>query len=314
MRRDSEQTRKHLPLARLLAAHREAPGLGATLAECLGDAALYQANHVYRQLRDAALARGCRYVLDDSEGYFAWPLAALTRLLETRTIPYRRSYRSFASLDATRPGFFTTEHTELVEPQVNVLLHESAHCVADALWAELQPPLAALIPAQRTVLRYAFGEAFANASEVIAMAVTRTPEDRWLLGLNSYWAFVPRVPRAWADLSTATSPRIAARWLVLCFLASNLCRSTLAPDERRTLLQSAGMPAHAPEGAIALFLDESLSLNLDFRLNTAALFYASLGLDPDPRKITQFAFHKAVATDPKVSSFLDRLADLLILS
>src|SRR5688572_12952119 len=93
-----------VPLAKLIAAHRRDSG-ASTLPESLGDGALYRGNAVYRAIRDAALAAGCQFTLDDDYGYFAWPLASLTRLLESKRIPYRRSYGAFAALEASRPGF-----------------------------------------------------------------------------------------------------------------------------------------------------------------------------------------------------------------
>ena len=307
--------KRHVPLADLLAWHDRFKDATA-LAENLGDGALYRGNAVFRAIRDEAAAVGCTYPLDDADGYFAWPLVSLPRLLATKRIPIRRTRSAIALLDATRPGFFTTLHTEMVEHQINAVLHESAHCVAEGVWTKFSPKCERLAPPHRVVLRYGLGEAFANASELAAMAYAESKEERWLLGLNSYWSYLPRVAAAWRSLGDELGYVPTARWLVLCFLTSNLCHGTMPPALRKALLAVAKIPVDAAKRPpmkreLDLFVDEAMNLNLDFRVNTSEVFYASLGLTPDIEVLTDFDFAAAFRADPMLGKVLDRLADIL---
>jgi hypothetical protein len=308
---------RHVTLATLLAAH-EADAGATPLAANLGDGALYRRNPVFRSIRDAALALGCRFTDADGEGYFAWPLVHLTRLLETRVIPYRRTRDAFATLERSRPGYFTTQHAEMVAHEVNAVLHEGAHCIADAAWSEAAPPCRRLAPHHRTVLRYALAEAFANASELAAMAHARAKTDAWLLALNSYWSHLPRIPQAWAKLGTALGAAQTARWLILCFLTSNLCHERLTPPLRARLLALAGIAASdaqqpAVRRELELLATEAFNLSLDFRASTATVFYASLGLDVENglEALTGFDHAAVLAEDAVLRGVLDRLAALL---
>ncbi len=271
---------------------------------------------MFRAVRDAAISGGCTFTTDDPEGYFAWPLVSLPRILASRRIPYRRTRTAFAALEAARPGFFKTSDAEAIEPQVNAVLHEAAHCVADRLWEDAAPIPVGLSKTHATVLRYALGEAFANASELSAMAFVPSPEAAWLLAFNSYWAHLPPMPPAWKALKRAIGAEATATWLLLCFLTSNLCRERLTAPLRRQLLALASIDAGATKAhAVAQALDylaaEALNLNINFRRHTSRIFFASLGLAPDIGKLTGFDFGVAIQETPALKALIDRLAAVL---
>lgn len=286
------------------------------MIENLGDGALYARNAVYRAVRDAANAAGCSFTLEDPSGYFAWPLVSLIELLKSGRIPYRRTAAAFRMLEESRPGFFTTRHAEQVAPQVNAVLHEAAHCVAERTWLMAAPRLGGVALQHRTVLRYALGEAFANATELAAMAHAQTPEDQWLLAFNSYWAHIAAMPATFGRLGKEIGREETVRWLLCCFLASNLCRETLSSKLRCELLELAGIgKAEAARPIVRAGLDflagEAMSLNIDFRLHTSAMFFASVGLSPNVRALTSFDFVRALRSDEAAMQVLGSLAALL---
>jgi hypothetical protein len=271
---------------------------------------------VYRAVRDAASAAGCVFTLDDPSGYFAWPLVSLLDLLESGRIPYRRTAAAFRRLEESRPGFFTTRHAEHVAPQVNVVLHEAAHCVAERMWVKAAPRLGGVAAQHRTVLRYAVGEAFANATELAAMAHAQTPEDQWLLALNSYWAHIAAMPATFGRLGKEIGREATVAWLLSCFLGANLCRETLSAKLRSELLELAGIgKADAARPSVRAGLDflagEAMSLNIDFRLHTSAMFFASIGLSPNVKTLTSFDFVRALRSDEAAMRVLSGLAALL---
>ena len=80
------------------------------LFESVGDGYLYLHNPFFRRIREAAIARGFRYSLDDAHAYFGFPLIHLDSILESRIIPYRPSFialRHLGSHDAFLQKPFT---------------------------------------------------------------------------------------------------------------------------------------------------------------------------------------------------------------
>ena len=300
----------HLTLKQLLEAH-DKDKSATTLSENLGDGALFARNRVFNAVRSAAVAAGCRYTTLDEHGYFAWALTALPRILETKVIPYRRTFDAVSALEKTRPGFFSTKHTEEVELQGNVVLHESAHCVADAVWEKHKPTLNKLSPSHRTVLNYAVAEAFANTTELAAMSCAKSPVDQWLLALNSYWGHIPKLATVWNTLASSRGPQFPARWLMMCFLSANLQRNELPHSLRADLLKSGEKPGREVQAALDFLAHEAFSLNVDFRRNTFVMFFASLGLEPNAATLSRFDFAESLKTDPKLALVIDDLVAIL---
>lgn len=300
----------HLTLKQLLEAH-EKDKSATNLSENLGDGALFKRNRVFNTIRSAAISAGCRYTTQDEHGYFAWALTALPRILETKTIPYRRTFDAVSTLEKTRPGFFTTKHTEDVEIQGNVVLHESAHVVADSVWAKHKPTLSKLSPSHRIVLNYAVAEAFANTTELAAMSCAKAPVDQWLLALNSYWGHIPKLAGVWHTLASYGGPQFPARWLMMCFLSANLQRSELPHSLRVDLLKSAAKPGRDVQAALDFLAHEAFSLNVDFRRNTFVMFFASLGLEPNAATLSRFDFAEAILAEPNLGLVINDLVDVV---
>jgi hypothetical protein len=129
---------------------------------------LFDENPFFRRIRLATLARGFRYTLEDPGSYFAFPLAALDTLYETRRVPYRDNVRPVMRLDAGRPGFFELRDLAGNRPLPNYLLHESAHAVAfHELFGRPQSVRRAL-EAPGSLLGIELGEAYAMTAEYFA--------------------------------------------------------------------------------------------------------------------------------------------------
>jgi hypothetical protein len=300
----------HLTLTQLLEAH-DKDKSATSLSENLGDGALFTRNRVFNVIRSVANSAGCRFTTHDEHGYFAWALTALPRILETRTIPYRRTFDAVAALEKTRPGFFTTKHTEDVEIQGNVVLHESAHCVADSVWEKQKPALSKLSRSHRIVLKYAVAEAFANTTELAAMSCAKAPVDQWLLALNSYWGHIPKLAAFWSTLISFRGPQFPVRWLMMCFLSANLQRNELPHSLRADLLNGGEKPSRGIHTALDFLAHEAFSLNVDFRRNTFVMFFASLGLEPNAATLSRFDFVEALKADPRLALVIDDLVAIL---
>lgn len=270
---------KHLPLARLCEEHR-AFADKTPLADNLGDGVLYARNQVFRRIRDSALALGCRYSTDDPGGYFAWPLTQLTSLLASRQIPYRKTYAAVSSLAAADGRFFTTAHAESLELQPNVVMHESAHCIADGLWRKHSGTGAEKKSDVSQLLRFSLAESFANTTELAAMAFCERSEDRWLLTFNSYWSWQDEIASAWRLLARELEPAAPARWVLACFLSANL-------QKKKPMRELSALHGITPQkfgnsiqAALKLLQDEAFLLNPVFRRETFEMFFRSIGCDP----------------------------------
>jgi hypothetical protein len=298
----------HLSLKQLIEAHDKNKS-ATTLTENLGDGALFVNNNVFNAIRTEAVKAGCRFTTNDDHGYFAWALTSLPRILETKVIPYRRTYDAVSELEKTRPGFFSTKHTEEVELQANVVLHESAHCIAAEIWEKHLPTLTKLSVPHRIVLQYAVAEAFANTTELAAMSCAKTPVEQWLLSLNSYWAHIPKLPKMWNILEQARGVEFPTRWLMMCFLSANLQRNELPHTLRADLLKGE-KPNRDIQAALDFLAHEAFSLNIDFRRNTFELFFASLGLEPNAATLSRFDFAEVLKTDAGLIKVMNDLVSI----
>lgn len=296
---------KHLPLARLCKEHR-AFADKTLLSESLGDGALYERNHVFRNIRDAAIAAGCRYTTEDQNGYFAWPLVQLPTLLATRVIPYRKTFIAVSALAAADAHLFTTAHAESLELQPNVVMHESAHCIADSFWQRFVGDKLNGAAELATLLRFTIAESFANATELAAMASCHSVEDRWFLSFNSYWSWHEEIANAWKTVAANLEPAAPARWVLACFISANLQKKRLIPELSFMHALTPQKYDAEVQAALRLLHSEAFNLNPVFRRDTFDMFFRSVGCDPEA------LLNMRVETAMKPSSDIAAVCELLV--
>lgn len=305
--------RSTIPLYRILDKHDRYSHL-TRLVDNIGDGVLFAKNPVFRSVRELSVSFGCEFVSNDLYGYFAWPLISLPSILKSRQIPYRRTASAIRLLESTRPRFFNSNATQLVEFQGNAILHESAHVIADQIWIRCEPKLNRLNQWRRIILRYSLGEAFANATELLAMVHTDSDEDRYLLSLNSYWDNLPNIKTNSQKILKEIGPFSLCCWITVCFLFSNLCQDRKFAALRSNMLEicriSSKLSRHSQE-ILDFYANEALSLNIDFRIHTARMFYSSLGIPRDAIELMHFDFIDAINGDLGALDCLNKLTAIM---
>jgi hypothetical protein len=272
-----------LPLAWLCELDRnDAPN---SLKESFGDGYLYKNSSFFGRIRDSALELGYKYSCEDApllRDYNAIPLLTLRRILEERTIPYLDNGRSVNRLLQSQPklslpaGFLAT----IIRP--NRVFHESAHCVAHAVWEPLQNDLERMAGGERAafVLSAVFEESFANAVEHLGSGLScmQVP-DHLFYNLNSYMhkrAFQGELQ----VLLNSTEPRIAFRLLLFSLFEANLTDGDPTEAIRTAIGQAAGAGSEQdPELKAAV--DLGFGLSPAFREKTTPYYFRLLGCAKD---------------------------------
>ncbi|MBI3557708.1 MAG: hypothetical protein HY074_15715 [Deltaproteobacteria bacterium] len=238
----------------------------------LGDGFLYFNNPVFRSVRDAALDSGVRFDTRDFCDYQQAPLLALGRILRARRIPYFDNVSSIVRLEKKRPRAFGAADFA-VRP--NYLLHESAHCIADAVFTKRACAGLGLTEDRDIVLRSLLGECLANTADAFAAAAADTPLHCQFHNWNSYWVCNPTERAILTDLAAELGWSQATILIYLSFLMVNFFYESLKTADIRRLahLALADWP-RSPQARRRIQAGARVTLFLDpaFRMKTIPFF------------------------------------------
>jgi len=145
------------------------------IKECLGDQYLYAHNSTFRKVRDAAIEVGVRYSAADTSfwrDYQVCSLFCLQSILDSKVIPFIDNAPSLARLLSKVYRDFALNATLLLQiVKRNFLLHESAHCVANAIASGIERKEGEWNSQAEYDVRMAIvAEAFAGVVERLAFA------------------------------------------------------------------------------------------------------------------------------------------------
>lgn len=276
---------------------------------------MYLHNPFVRRIRDATLAAGFRFSLQDEGAYFGFPLVHLDTLLRTRKIPYRPSFTALAHLERTRPGFFRLSDLRQNRPTPNYLLHESAHAVAfHALFGRPRDVRAALSEPPALV-KLMLGEAFAMTAEYFAACAVRGQPHAWFFSISSYRHRTQK-KKAVGELLERYGFDFVARAVLLAFLYNNFLVDRLSQEQLGRLLHAAD-PAVArrlqkPERrSLQATLNGLMVMSPEFRYDTSRLFLTMFGRSRNVRRELSADPLELLAADDLASAVLPRLIGVL---
>jgi hypothetical protein len=311
-------------LRELVEIQREHHGPGR-LRGNLGDGLLFARNPFFRRIRLATLARGFRYTLEDPGSYFAFPLAALDTLLETRRVPYRDNVRPVVRLDAGRPGFFELRDLAGNRPLPNYLLHESAHAIAFHELFGRPKSVRRALEAPGSLLGIELGEAYAMTAEYFAACAATSGVHRWVFSINSYRQRAP-ARETIGGMVREFGLELAAFTVLCAFLSNLFFRERLTAGSVEQMLELwATAPDDAKKGARARratvpkaarqklrrALGELMLMNPEFRRDTTRLFLTMFGRPRQIEKVLEADPLELLARDPHVLRASHRLVALL---
>jgi hypothetical protein len=302
----------------LIALQREYHG-PARVRGNLGDGLLFAKNPFFRRVRLATLARGYRYTKSDPGTYFAFPLAALDTLFETRRVPYRDNVSAVVRLEGVRPGFFELGDLSANRPLPNYLLHESAHAVAFHELFGRPVSVRRALQAPHSLLGIELGEAYAMTAEYFAACAASSGVHRWVFSINSYRQRAPARETIGAMVNELGLPLVA--FTVLCAFLSNLFfRERLARDSVERMLElwargrrapSRGIPKPTLRRRLRRALSELMVMNPEFRRDTTRLFLTMFGRSRRIEKVLEGDPLELLEKDEKALDASRRLVTVL---
>lgn len=259
----------------------EIPSLHA-LADAFGDRYLYRYNPVFSGIRDAVVAFGYGFSSSDTplwRDYQSLSLAALHRILSSRTIPYLDTAATVRRLIEARPELRLPPHFITSCMRSNHVFHESAHCVAHSILQQSETELRSLAPdeSDRFVLEAILAESFANTVESLGSVFHHLPiSDSIFFPLNSYFSPEPKREEILNRAAAECGPELRFLLLFLSHFEANLAAGTPSDSVCDRIAESAG----CSEGAAGLareIADIGFKLNAGFRESTTPAYFELLG-------------------------------------
>jgi hypothetical protein len=280
---------------------------------------LFAKNPYFRRIRLATLERGFRYTLEDPGTYFAFPLAALDTLFETRSVPYRDNVSAVARLERVRPGFFELGDLARNRPLPNYVLHESAHAVAFHELFGKPKSVKRALGAPDSLLGIELGEAYAMTAEYFAACAAGSGVHRWVFSINSYRLRAPARDAIGRLVQTLGEERVAFT-VLLSFLSNLFFVERLRADavDRMLELFSAGrasgwgsMPKLGVRRTLRRALSSLMVMNPEFRRDTTRLFLTMFGRPRRVERVLEGDPIELLANDPAALAAARRLVRLL---
>jgi len=285
------------------------------LAESVGDGFLYLKNPFFRRIRNAALAAGFRFTLEDEGAYYGFPLIHLDTILSRRKIPYRPSFTALEHLEARRPGFFTLADLQGNRPAPNYLLHESAHAVAFQALFGRPKSVAAALSEPAALVKLMLGESFAMTAEYFAACAVSGQPHGWFFSISSYRHRTQK-KKAVGQLLERHGFEFVGRALLLAFLYNNFLVDRLDRQQLGALADAADPRIARRLTPTALrqlgsALNGLMVMNPEFRYDTSRLFLTMFGRSRNIRRELAADPLELLAEDAEAQAAAARLIRVL---
>ncbi len=220
------------------------------LKDVYGDDFLLKRSSVYRQIRKCVLRAGYRFT-HQAENYFNWPLMHLPWVLSEKRIPYRRNLLVIKAV-AKRHGIPLKKILAApVLVERNVLLHESAHCLAHEVFKKSKTTALKTFLKNRSesfLFEAYFGEACASSSEcLLAMQASGRAKLPAEIYLNSYLKPEPAVLRALRDLRKQIGLQHLHELLIHYYFLVNVRTHKLTARQLRAIENAIGIELTASQ-------------------------------------------------------------------
>lgn len=268
-----------------------------------------------RRIREATLAAGFRFSLQDEGAYFGFPLIHLDTILGTRRIPYRPSFTALEHLEHSRPGFFELRDLQQNRPAPNYLLHESAHAVAfHELFGRLQDVRAAFAEPS-SLVKLMLGESFAMTAEYFAACAVNGQPHAWFFSISSYRHRTQK-KKAVGELLERYGFDFVGRAVLLAFLYNNFLVDRLGTKRLEALAHVADADvarrlSSKELGRLGSTLGGLMVMSPEFRYDTSRLFLTMFGRSRNIRRELSADPLELLAAESRAHGAVSRLIRLL---
>jgi hypothetical protein len=295
---------KGIPLAEAILVHRQ---FSAGLKRNLGDGFLLHWNPIYRNIREAYLARGFTFTEKNIADYFSFPLMALDEILTIGKIPYRANSLWLEKIERLAPKKFTLTEIKRSELQFNYLFHESAHFIAHSVFFGKRSMR--LLPKNAdTILKILLGESFANTSEALSAALIQGEIGSFFLDANCHFRSSEKEVSAILAFAKGQGFPATAKVLLAAFLYANYMYEELPELKLRRIRKFAGLPNSISIKKLAKI---GLQLSEQFRVTTTQFHLAKLGFPFDLRSLMKLDPVDKISNDKKLNGQVQQLIDIL---
>lgn len=278
------------------------------LTDVFGDQALYQSNHVFRNIRNQVVKSGYRFTTTSNPIYDSLPLTQLEVIHKTKTIPYTPNKQAVEFV-LGRDRQSTWE--EIADGfRRCFVFHESCHAVArtEIYKFNQQNNLSQSLNNSELTFLSLLEESFANSCELIGIIDCSSPQLVALYEANSYTAlFESR--HDLLQIQKEVGEQGFFRFIQLCYLQSCFLRQELNEPDFSKALSFAKLEINDGRIRKRLKSVSQIAFTLDqrFREVTTRLHLRINGLRTDLETLNPLEFFE---TSKGFLSLLDRLAIL----
>jgi hypothetical protein len=293
-----------LKIADLLSIH-DSHSSAKGLAHVLGDGFLMGSNPVYRNIRNTALEIGCEFI-EAWPQYLLLPFHELNKIVASKKIPFVAHGRMLRELEAKRPGVFAVEEMPMPE---SYHLHESAHVIAEHLFADFKPD-----DAREKILKAIMCESFANTTDAMSCVYATDELHRLFLAHNCYMHPQKKAMDTMSRLIRDLGLRFTFMLTFFTYVHANFLREGLAEGLVEDL---AARYAPGVELSAKILKDceyhSRIGERLDprFRVITTEAYLKLEGHDGDIFEILNFSFMEVFNHNSMFREVIEAMADVI---
>ena len=291
-------------------------GDGNSLPQCFGDSYLYANNMLFAKVRKLFLSLGFKYTSDPvvCRDYFAAPLLCLPSILGSKSVPFFDNTSVLRQVLLRCPELTISTHDLQMQLKRNYLLHESCHCIADAVLSQSRRETLKT-PEELFVITALACESFANVVERLAAVLADFYPHNLFFHLNSYVEYQAQKTRFIKDAMAIFGIENILRFGFLGFFFSNLRPGS--PDDlicegfARAVFKDVSLAA-SEQSILRLLGENAFVINGTFREETTALFFRIFHCEEQFRQIAKVELTFDALRDFGVFDCMDQLVDTLM--
>ncbi|MEQ8718450.1 MAG: hypothetical protein RIE08_12640 [Acidimicrobiales bacterium] len=261
-----------------------------SLPDCFGDSYLVALNPVFRGVRLTAREMGVRFVdRPDALGhrYRSAPLTALAAILASGTVPYAGDVATLREIAASGVPVAADANELRLFFSGHVVMHESAHLVADRIFSEVLRTGPDIAPVEATIAAL-LGEAVANTTETLGGLHATHGTHQLLYSWNSLSSGKESTRAALRALVARHGMKIVfgiAMWIYFhqnLIAHTNACPPTYMAACGRSVFDGTDVPAADRQVAVTTCA-AMLELNPGARETTTPAYFRLSGTEEDFR-------------------------------
>lgn len=289
-----------------------------SLHDNLGDGYLLAQNHLFKNVRMAALEKNVKFTSRRFHDYDVLPLTQLPKILQENTVPYLPNVNALLEIEERVPDQFELDDTPPL--RANYVHHETAHCLARLIRSEfLGDVKAGNLETQRELaLMIMFEEAFANTAESMLSAFSDSPIHDHFLLRNTYIFEEPVARKNMKTLIKLIGMEATFKTVLFSFLFANFQKEKASSSELKRMMAIIFKNDHSrfvklgdrDFNLIRQVFQGGFDLDPQFTIRTNGFCLQMMGVSANPKTLFSFDFLKKFETDERYVACLNQMASV----